>query len=70
MLFFPYFVCAMLGVDSLRGGLAEGTRIFTPHRMLKKFRAPLVPKLAAPCCCQFVWAGGSMGGGGGVTHYT
>ena len=27
MLFFPYFVCALLGVDSLRGGLAEGNRI-------------------------------------------
>ena len=24
---FPYFVCALLGVDSLRGGLAEGNRI-------------------------------------------
>ena len=28
MPFFPYFVCALLGVDSLRGGLAEGNRIF------------------------------------------
>ena len=28
MSFFPYFVCALLGVDSLRGGLAEGNRIF------------------------------------------
>ena len=27
MSFFPYFVCALLGVDSLRGGLAEGNRI-------------------------------------------
>ena len=25
--FFPYFVCAVLGVASLRGGLAEGNRI-------------------------------------------
>ena len=28
MSFFPYFVCALLGVDSLRGGLAEGNKIF------------------------------------------
>ena len=28
MFFFPYFVCALLGVDSVRGGLAEGNRIF------------------------------------------
>ena len=28
MSLFPYFVCALLGVDSLRGGLAEGNRIF------------------------------------------
>ena len=28
MSFFPYFVCALLGVDSLRGGLAEGNRIY------------------------------------------
>ena len=28
MLFFPYFVCALLGVGSLRGGPAEGNRIF------------------------------------------
>ena len=27
MSFFHYFVCALLGVDSLRGGLAEGNRI-------------------------------------------
>ena len=27
MWFFPYFVCALLGVDSLRGALAEGNRI-------------------------------------------
>ena len=30
MSFFPYFVCALLGVDSLRGGLAEGNRISVP----------------------------------------
>ena len=29
MSFFPYFVWALLGVDSLRGGLAEGNRIFS-----------------------------------------
>ena len=28
MSFFPYFVYALLGVDSLRGGLAEGNRIW------------------------------------------
>ena len=28
MSFFPYFVCVLLGVDSLQGGLAEGNRIF------------------------------------------
>ena len=28
MSFFPYFVCALLGVGSVRGGLAEGNRIF------------------------------------------
>ena len=29
MSFFPYFLCVLLGVDSLRGGLAEGNRIQT-----------------------------------------
>ena len=28
MSFSPYFVCVLLGVDSLRGGLAEGNRIW------------------------------------------
>ena len=28
MSFFLYFVCALLGVDSLRGGFAKGNRIF------------------------------------------
>ena len=28
MYFLPYFRCVLLGVDSLRGGLAEGNRIF------------------------------------------
>ena len=28
MSLFPYVVCVLLGVDSLRGGLAEGNRIF------------------------------------------
>ena len=28
MSFFPYYVSALLGVDSLRGGLAAGNRIF------------------------------------------
>ena len=27
MSFFPYLVCALLGVDSLQGGLAKGNRI-------------------------------------------
>ena len=27
-LFIPYFGCVLLGIDSLRGGLAEGNRIF------------------------------------------
>ena len=35
MSFFPYFVCALLGVDSLRGGVAEGNRIS------KTFHVPL-----------------------------
>ena len=26
-LFIPYFGCVLLGIDSLRGGLAEGNRI-------------------------------------------
>ena len=38
MLFFPYFVCALLGVDSLRGGLAEGNRI-TSQRLLDQSQA-------------------------------
>ena len=29
MSFFPYFVCELLGVDSLRGGLAEANRILS-----------------------------------------
>ena len=32
MSFSPYFVCALLGVDSLRGGLAEGNRFFSSIR--------------------------------------
>ena len=38
MSFFPYFVCALLGVDSLRGGLAQGNRI-TSHRLLDQSQA-------------------------------
>ena len=34
MSFFPYFVCALLGVDSLRGGLAKGNRILN-FKMLR-----------------------------------
>ena len=46
MSFFPCFVCALLGVDSLRGGLAEGNRIaicmwfnsiWCVHELLKQF---------------------------------
>ena len=33
MSFLPYFVCALLGVDSLQGGLPEGNRI-TSQRLL------------------------------------
>ena len=36
--FIPYFVCALLGVDSLRGGLAEGNRI-TSQRLLDQSQA-------------------------------
>ena len=32
MLFFAYFVCALLEVDSLRGGLAEGNGICSASR--------------------------------------
>ena len=38
MSLFPYFVCALLGVDSLRGGLAEGNRI-TSQRLLDQSQA-------------------------------
>ena len=38
MSFFPYFVCALLGVESLRGGLAEGNRI-TSQRLLDQSQA-------------------------------
>ena len=38
MWFFPYFVCALLGVASLRGGLAEGNRI-TSQRLLDQSQA-------------------------------
>ena len=38
MLFSPYFVCALLGVGSLRGGLAEGNRI-TSQRLLDQSQA-------------------------------
>ena len=46
MSFFPYFVCALLGVNSLRRGLAEGNRIavcwwfnglWCVHKLLKQF---------------------------------
>ena len=33
MSFFPYFLCALLGVDSVRGGLAEGNRISKCHQI-------------------------------------
>ena len=29
VVFLPYFGCVLLGVDSLRGGLAEGNRLFS-----------------------------------------
>ena len=38
MSFFPYFVCSLLGVASLRGGLAEGNRI-TSRRLLDQSQA-------------------------------
>ena len=39
MSFFPYFVCALLGVDFLRGGLAEGNRIYSGgQKMEANFR--------------------------------
>ena len=38
MWFFPYFVCVLLGVDSLRGGLAEGNTI-TSQRLLDQTQA-------------------------------
>ena len=50
MSFFPYFMCALLGVDSLRGGLAEGNRIhwgiiFSPKMMVLQGVGHLVPYL-------------------------
>ena len=36
-LFIPYFGCVLLGIDSLRGGLAEGNRIFFKENFKKKF---------------------------------
>ena len=38
MLFLPYFVCALLGVDSVRGGLVKGNRI-TSQRLLDQSQA-------------------------------
>ena len=38
MSFWPYFVCALLAVDSMRGGLAEGNRI-TSQRLLDQSQA-------------------------------
>ena len=38
MLFFPHFVCALLGIDSLRGGLAEGNTM-TSQRLLDQSHA-------------------------------
>ena len=38
MSLFPYFVCALLGVDSLRGGLAERNTI-TSQRLLDQSQA-------------------------------
>ena len=38
MSFFPYVVCVLLGVDSLRGGLAKGNRI-TSQRLLDQSEA-------------------------------
>ena len=38
MLFFPFFVFLLLGVDYLRGGVAEGNRI-TSQRLLDQSQA-------------------------------
>ena len=38
-LFIPYFGCVLLGIDSLRGGLAEGNRISHVKHVLAPFYA-------------------------------
>ena len=61
MWFLPYFGCVLLGVDSLRGGLAEGNRILTEgshpnvQRCCCLCRALLhhLPKL--PCVGSCLW---------------
>ena len=55
MSFFPYFVCVLLGVDSLRGGLAEGNRIS------KNFHVPL-NSLSSAKTAKPSLARGHMGG--------
>ena len=46
MWFLPYFGCVLLGVDSLRGGLAEGNRI-TSQRLLDQSHAgPYIAEIA------------------------
>ena len=50
-LFIPYFGCVLLGLDSLRGGLAEGNRItyeFTRIPLSATHTFALTPRLCAP----------------------
>ena len=55
MSFFPYFLCALLGVDSLRGGLAEGNRI-TSQRLLDQSQAGMWGKRHVPPHFGPFWA--------------
>ena len=77
MSFFPYFVCALLGVDSVRGGLAEGNRIF-PKRIffdtltIQNDQISYVKHLLAPLYVIFTlfgcWGGGGRGLRRGLGH--
>ena len=71
MSFFPCFVCALLGVDSVRGGLAEGNRIsetdFFYTLTIQNDQISYVKHVLAlfMCFSHYLGVGVGAGGGGG-----
>ena len=69
-LFIPYFGCVLLGIDSLRGGLAEGNIIsetdFFDTLTIQNDQISHVKHVLAPFYVFFTLFGCLGGGGGGA----